>query len=148
MIRSFDAARNIPTLVVIAASLAAGILFQPYLMTTEAQETARAKTSLEAKIDSQLLQALETTQGKLAPQGLASAVRVGADGRTLVDIKATVTKSLLDRIRALGGSIVSSFPQYHSIRASVPINHLKDLAAMPEVSFIRPAEAPSLNVSP
>jgi hypothetical protein len=101
---------------------------------------------VEQKIDSQLLSALRQRSGNTTtPDAPTSAVKIDADGRTTVDIKATVSDALLQQIKALGGNIISSFPQYHAIRASIPMDRLPDLASLPDVSFIRPAEMPIYN---
>jgi hypothetical protein len=111
-----------------------------------AAEAGNAMTPAEQKIDSQLLQAARNPSNSATPSNSPrSAIRIESDGRTLVDIKATVTDALLAQIRSLGGQIISSFPQYHAIRASVPIGRLIELAELPDVNFIRPAEIPALN---
>ena len=107
-----------------------------------------SRTPQQRKIDSQLLQAMRKRRdGELLPNvgGMRTGVQIDNEGFTLVDIKAKVTEAVLARIRALGGSVISSFPQYDAIRASLPIDRLEELAAMPEVSFIRPAEEPITN---
>ena len=38
-----------------------------------------------------------------------------------MDIKADVTDELLHEIGALGGNVINSFPEYHAIRAAVPV---------------------------
>jgi hypothetical protein len=111
-----------------------------------AAEAGNGMTPAEQKIDSQLLQAARNPSSSATPSNAPrSAIQIGSDGTTMVDIKATVTDALLGQIRALGGQIISSFPQYHAIRASVPISRLIELAELPDVSFIRPAEIPALN---
>ena len=127
------------------ATLAVATLVLSQVIMPTASKAASSAT-IESKIDSQLLQALRTPAGESSPsRDVVSGVRADANGRILVDIKATVTDSVLEQIRALGGSIVSTFPQYQSIRASVPLGHLTEVAAIPQVSFIRAAEVPSLN---
>jgi hypothetical protein len=79
---------------------------------------------------------------------MRSTVQIDSAGGTLVDIKAKVTDAVLARIHGLGGSVISSFPQYDAIRASLPMDRLEELAAMPEVSFIKPAEEPITNKIP
>jgi hypothetical protein len=107
-----------------------------------------SRTPAQRKIDSHLLRAAQQHQGLPSPRGvpeMRSTIQVDGAGNTLVDIKAKVTDAVLARIRTLGGSVVSSFPQYDAIRASLPIDRLEELAATPEVSFIRPAEEPITN---
>ena len=59
-----------------------------------------------------------------------------------VDIRADVTDAVLARIRALGGTVLSSVPQYRAIRARLPLSALEPLARLEAVQFIRPAEQP------
>ena len=112
----------------------------------EGAETEKPSLAAREKIDSQLLQALDAW--KVAPgghEGVTSAITIDADGKTTVDITATVTDELLTRIRDLGGTVISSFPQYQAIRATIPADQLETLASMPQVKFIRPAEIPAYN---
>ena len=100
----------------------------------------------EQKIDSQLLSALrQHSQNTTATDAPISAVKIDPDGHTTVDIKATVSDALLKKIKDVGGNVISSFPQYHAIRASIPVDRLMEIASMPDVSFIRPAEMAGYN---
>ena len=67
-------------------------------------------------------------------------VELGTDGRTLVDMRADVTQAVLAEIQALGGEVLSSFPQYRAIRARMPIGQLEVLAALPDIQTIRSAD--------
>jgi hypothetical protein len=62
-----------------------------------------------------------------------------------VDIKAEVNETVLSRIQALDGKVISSFAQYQAIRARIPIEKIEVLAELPEVISIRPAERPINN---
>ena len=57
-----------------------------------------------------------------------------------VDIRATVTAAVLARIRALGGTVINSVPEYRAIRARLPLTAVEQLAALDAVQFIRPAD--------
>ena len=59
-----------------------------------------------------------------------------------VDIRADVTDAVLARIRALGGTVLSSVPKYRAIRARLPLTALEPLATLESVQFIRPADQP------
>jgi len=61
------------------------------------------------------------------------------DGRVLVDIKADVTDALLQYIRTLGGNVVNDFPQYHAIRAGIPLASVENVASRSDVRFVGPA---------
>ena len=102
-----------------------------------------ARTPVQQKISSQLLYELELRRGDITSDDVRkkrSRVMVDADGFTMVDIRADVTEMVLTQIEARGGSVISSFPQYQSIRARIHLDQLESLARMPEIKFIRPAE--------
>lgn len=89
-----------------------------------------SRTPAQRKISSELL----------GLQGKRGGIELQPDGTVSVDIKATVTDTLLKRIEALGGIVMSSFPQYQAIRARIPATRLEALADSPDVRFIRPAD--------
>ena len=108
----------------------------------------RQRTLVQDKIDSQLLYADKMNRGLLIAEGVPTQ-RVDLDkdeqGRVFVDIKAEVSDGLLQYIAARSGKVVSSFPQYQAIRASIPLDGLEELAARAEVRFIQPAARALLN---
>jgi hypothetical protein len=107
-----------------------------------------ARTPAQQKISSRLLYAMKTYGGELKNREdpiRRSSVKVDADGTTIVDIKAQVTEEVLARIEALGGKVMSSFPQYQAIRARIPLGQIEALAEMPQIIFIRPADEPMMN---
>ena len=57
-----------------------------------------------------------------------------------VDIRTDVTDAVLARIRALGGTVLSSVPKYRAIRARLPLSALETLATLDAVQSIRPAD--------
>ena len=59
-----------------------------------------------------------------------------------VDIRADVTEAVLDRIRALGGTVINSFPEYRAIRARLPLTALETLAELDAVQSIQPPDRP------
>jgi subtilisin family serine protease len=111
------------------------------------QEKA-ARSPEESKIGSQLLYAAKQRRGVPIAPGVPSLplnVVTDASARTLVDITATVTPSLLDTIAAIGGTVVSSFPQYKAVRAWLPLADLEAVADLAEVTAVRPADEPFNN---
>lgn len=104
------------------------------------------RTPAERKVDSRLLLALKKQQGatlfdavpELRTMGLA---RTGVE----VDLQAEVTPGLLQRIEALGGTVVNRHPRYQAIRAVLPPHQILALAESPAVRSIRPAEEPVHN---
>lgn len=95
-------------------------------------------TVAQRKIDSQLLQAIRQRHAPRAER-LVVAVEIDGEGRALVDISARVTPELLEWINVLGGTVISHFERYHTIRARLPLNRLETLAGHADVRFIMPA---------
>ena len=107
-----------------------------------------ARTPAQQKISSQLLYAVKLYGGELKNREdlmRRSSVKVDADGTTIVDIKAQVTEAVLARIEAVGGKVISNFPEYQAIRARIPLDQIEALAEMSQVIFIRPADEPMTN---
>ena len=113
------------------------------------QEEKAARTPAQRKLDSQFVYALHQKRGQPVARGvtqLTPALRPERDGRMLVDLRATVTPALLDRIRRGGGTVLNSFTRAQAIRAVVPLELLEELAAQPEVRNVRPADRATTNV--
>jgi hypothetical protein len=107
-----------------------------------------ARTPAQKKISSHLLYELKKRRGEAISrefEPLETIVEVDSNGQTLVDIKAEVNETVLSRIQALGGKVISSFVQYQAIRARIPIEKIEALAELPEVIYIKPAEHPITN---
>ena len=111
------------------------------------QEKA-ARTPAQRKMDTQLIYgARQLRDGYIirdAPQ-LRASLKVRADKRVKVDIDAVVSDELLAAIKAVGGTILGSFPDDHSIGAVVPLDQIESLAARGDIRFIQPARAPIAN---
>ena len=105
----------------------------------------RARTPAQQKLDSALVLELERRAGAplfAALPAYRSRVELTRAGRVEVDVGAEVDATLLARIRALGGRVVSSFPAVHAVRAELPLEKLEALAADPRVRTIqRPLRA-------
>ena len=108
----------------------------------------KSRTPVQKKISSDLLYELKLQRRdpllRSVPM-LKSTVEIADDGTTLVDIQATVMDELLSQIRALGGTVISSFPQYNAVRAKILLGQLEELAALPGVKSVRQAARPVLN---
>ena len=118
------------------------------------------RTPAQRKVSSQLLVAAEQlaeaegsgqppeADGSEQPRRSVASVRqqaVGPDSvaeleLVTVDIRANVTAAVLARIRALGGTVINSVPEYRAIRARLPLTAVEQLAALDAVQFIRPAD--------
>jgi hypothetical protein len=113
------------------------------ILAIEQQKAAR--TPAQRKMDSQLIYALEPAAFRsAAPEMLADVEVVG--GRVLLDItvRPTARRSrphgrLHARIVDLGGTVMSSFPQFSTMRAWLPLAAVESLAADPEVVFVERA---------
>jgi subtilisin-like proprotein convertase family protein len=96
-------------------------------------------TPTQRKIDSQLLAADKIRRNIPLAAGVgrvSTGVTTDKAGLTTVDIKATVSKDVLDKIGSLGGVVRDARPKYGSIRADVPLAGLESLAALPGVAQI------------
>ena len=95
------------------------------------------RTPVQRKLSSQLLDAIQSpadsTHRRTPPAGVQDMV-------VTVDIRADVTPVVLARIQTLGGTVLSSAPQYRAIRARLPLTALEPLARLDAVQFIRPAD--------
>lgn len=108
--------------------------------TTSNQEKDQ-RTPEQQKIDSQLLYAIYQMRGEAEANGVPTEpIQLEKDrkGRVLVDIRTPVTKKIRARIEKLGGTIVSSSEQYHSIIVYLPLGNIEPLARSREVKFIAP----------
>ncbi len=93
------------------------------------------RSATEQKIDSQLMSALDAAAGVA---GAASGI--AADATLSLDVSAVVSAGLLKHIVALGGSVASSSARFHSVRATLPLARIREIAARSDVVFVRPAQ--------
>ncbi len=101
-----------------------------------------SRTPAQKKMDSRLLQAAREKRGQKMAQGVdlvAADVHAEKDGRVKVDISADVTDELISKIRSVGGEILFSSKEYHSIRALINLSTAETIAGYNEVRFIEPA---------
>ena len=99
------------------------------------------RTPEQKKIDSQLLYAIYQMRGEAVAKGVPTEpipLEKDAKGRVLVDIRAIVSTKMISRIQKLGGRIVSSSKDNHSIVAYLSLGKLETLARSKEVTFIAP----------
>lgn len=103
----------------------------------------RSRSTAQQKIDSQLLYALYRERGEAEAKDVpAGELRVKFDkqGRAIVSIRARVTRSVLARIKNLGGKVTSSSASYNDITAHLALGKLEELATLKDVRAIMPAE--------
>src|SRR5262249_42503839 len=105
----------------------------------------QSRTPAQRKLATVLVYDVRALAGDKAmrdvPRLLTSYVRDKA-ARVEVDLRANVTAELLDAIRAEGGEVVSSYPQYHAVRAYLPLSSLERLAERGDVLHVKPAARP------
>jgi subtilisin-like proprotein convertase family protein len=125
-----------------AAPSAASTADLPANAVAQINALAQAKLGLspaERKVDSKLLAADKIRRNVPLAAGVnrvATGVTTDKAGRATVDIKAAVSKDLLGRVAALGGSVRDTQLKYNSIRADVPLASIEALAATPGVSKV------------
>jgi len=105
----------------------------------------KARSPLEQKIDSRLLQVVNQQQTKKPRQNDLSQVTADPNGDLEVDITAEVTDDLLAKIKKLGGRIIFPSKQYRTLRAVINLSTVKTIADYPEVRFIQPAALAQTN---
>ena len=108
----------------------------------------QARTTVQRKIDSKVLNTVRMLQGKAIASGvlyLETGVELDDQNNLLVDIVGTVSDSLLNQLTGLGGKIINSVPEYDSIRALVPANQIEQVANWPEVRRIWPRQQATFN---
>src|SRR5260370_3437865 len=110
-----------------------------------------SRTPVQQRIDSQLLAAYRMKQGMSVAQGIAalpgvwSYVKVRPGDIVQVDLRADVSPSLLTSLRKLGATIEAAFPKYQAIRARIPLASVENVAALPGVKFVEPANQATTN---
>ena len=105
----------------------------------EAQmDRKRRRSPAQRKISSRLLDATATGLDE-------AALDTDADGRVLVDITSDVVPDVLDRIEALGGTVIDTVARYRAIRARLPPEAMEALAGEGAVRRIEPADVPISN---
>lgn len=101
-----------------------------------------SRTPAQRKIGSHLLYGMKASNGQAVAAGVQvprSAVLPDAKGKVLVDIRANVSKTLLNALEQMGGQVTYSSIAAHSIRARVPMKKLEAIAARKDVLSIKPA---------
>jgi hypothetical protein len=118
---------------------------QPMPEQSDASSRENLDTSADEKLDSALIDAIERQRGAEPPGPGRQRLDVSPDGTVQVDIEAKVGPELLEKIRKLGGTVVSSVPRFDAVRARVPVASLRTLALESDVRSIRHALEPITN---
>ena len=117
------------------------------------QQEKRGRSPAERKLDSQLVYALRKQRQKSTTvlpglTALQPSVQLQPDGRVVADLHASVTQDLITAITQGGGTVLSSFPRYQTIRAAVSLDLALHLAERPDVRHIRPADEATTHAGP
>jgi hypothetical protein len=102
-----------------------------------------SRTGTQTKIDSQLIYELRMRNGQSVAEGVQTVetdISYTPRGGVKLDIKAEVSDSLLNQLRANGAQIITSVPAEKSVRVSVDIDHVESIAALPDVIFVQPKQ--------
>jgi subtilisin-like proprotein convertase family protein len=113
-------------------------------------EEKLSRTPAQQKMGSQLLYLLrQKRQGAVAPglDAFRPNLRTETDGRVLVDLRANVSPSLIQFMKANGALVVNSFERYGAIRALAPAELTERLAQRADVRSIRPAARATTNIA-
>ena len=105
-----------------------------------------SRTPSQRKLSAHLVHAAKILRGQAVhpdfptPPDALAAVRL--DGRNFVevDVRGEITPELSEYIRTLRGTVVNSFPEYHTLRARLPLLAVEQLADRPEVVQVQPSE--------
>lgn len=126
--------------VIVAVAAASADGFAPASVQGAKPRGTKVLTHAQQKIDSHLLNEIQRrrveNRKKVPPA--PTGVRIDRQRRAYVDIRANVTPSLRRKVIALGATIVSESPEYHSVVAWVPLLKLERLAEDPGVLSIVP----------
>lgn len=100
-----------------------------------------ARTPAQRKIHSKLIYAARRAAGRPAAPGVPAwrgTMPTAADGRVLLDVRATVSQSLVDRLRSLGAEVTATDARYRHIGVRAPLRLVEAIAALPDVDRITP----------
>jgi hypothetical protein len=102
-----------------------------------------SRSSLQQKIDSQLIYELKMQAGQPIASGidaLETDIPYADDGHAIVDVKARITSELMASLSSLGVEVLSSTAGAASLRLHVDIDQVEALAALPDVVFVQPKQ--------
>ena len=110
----------------------------------ELMADADARTPAQRKLASHLIYAARTSRGQritpsIATLPLSTGILHMRGELVEVDLKGDITDALLSAVTAAGGKIEVPVPEYHALRAWIPLRALETLAARDDVRYIVPA---------
>jgi hypothetical protein len=102
-----------------------------------------SRTPAQRKINSQILFAQRMARRQMIASGvrtLAVDLPMSDGNRVVLDVRATVTPGLLNRIRARGIQIISESATHGVMRLEASLDQVDMLAALPEVQHVGPKQ--------
>ena len=106
-----------------------------------------SRTPAQRKIDSHLLYAEKAARHVAFPPGflhVATGLPTDPQAQVNVDVTGNFTASFLTTARTQGARLLAVSPKSRSLRLQMPLGDIEQLAASPDVTFIRPAVAPQI----
>jgi hypothetical protein len=103
-----------------------------------------ARTPTQMKLGSHLIYAARMVRGQRVTPGIArlplvmNSLRMRGES-VQVDVNGEITNSLIQAVKAAGGQIESALPEFHTLRAWIPLLQCERLAERTEVGSILPA---------
>ncbi|MBN2359965.1 MAG: S8 family serine peptidase [Deltaproteobacteria bacterium] len=113
----------------------------------ELQREKASRTPAQRKLSSALVHEARRQRGQSIGRGLdhlRSGIELDDNGQVVVDISAVITPELQAAVESEGGEVLSSFSQYQSMRARLPIQSVEVVAELAEVRGVREATRPML----
>ena len=95
------------------------------------------------KMDSRLIYGIKMHRGEQIAPGvdkLEVKLPKNQSGEVIIDISASVNKQLLNKLKQAGAKVISSFPEYNTVRAEVSLDAVDSIADMPEVNYVQPMQ--------
>jgi len=123
---------------------------QPDGLSTQAIAQIRAltaakttRTPAQRKMDSQLVYAARMARGEPIAAGVTT-LRVNLpdvnERGVVLDVRADVTDSLLNQMRALGAEVLDVSAAHRHVRVRISLGQIEALAALPEVTYLQPKQ--------
>ena len=103
------------------------------------EHVKRNMSAAQRKMDSHLAFAVSGQRNAASVTAFAHAMTPlskTASGKVLVDIKGTVTDSLVKQIQSAGGEVLHHSSRWGSIRAAIPLQNMEAVAGLPGVTGV------------
>ena len=102
-----------------------------------------SRVGAQQKMDSQLIYELKMRRGEMIAEGvrtLETNISYNAQGKVTLDLKARVSDALLNQLKAYGADVVSSVPEYNSLRIRAGMDQIEAITALPAVIYVQPKQ--------